>query len=808
MPKKETHVSLSTLMNQPNPYGEVAAGSLADAVNICMRRVGTLEPLEDFEEMQENPGALTHKSLPFGETNMFVYANGTTGGGRFVNESAISSFLNVQCGEYVDGLPCGDLGKTFITSTRERQIFTHSRTPIVWDGADVTQNPRPAGLPVVNYCLGLAGTSPAGNVLEDQNWTAYRAHFLRDHEDGYIQVGSPSPPIASQNILLGAAVNPQVHVIWSAEWPVRPGDWLVVSRVKQQMSRDALGDEFRECFRFQLTATETIGRQYVFIDTTADEGLGAFLYVNEFQQGATLTNYMPPPSRDVHTYRGVTWYASTSYFWNLQVTIKNTFGDLVTPEERANGIGTRLATGTVTNGSTAITLVSAADIVGLVPGQSISAGFPANTVIVSITGGGPYTINVNNAFGGATAPGTVVTVVDVFMGVRIPSATGFLQIVAFSAAFGTLTGTVIIPDRTIAEGAELGFAFQVIKPVNKATIIGGNVTATNGQNYSPSLAGAGVPLVRDQRKNRLYFSKPQQPEAVPPVNYLDVGAGEILRILSTQSALYVYCTDGIYRITGDGDDWRVDPFDTTTYLIYPNALDAIGNTQYFWANRGICALSDAGVQSLTDNRIDIDLRAKWKAFTESDPAQVAEIACNQYTREVWLNIWEFTGTANAVWAYVYNEQTAALTAANFNIHSLGYDSNTKKLIADHALTDPGFLTSSLTEKSQVTMAFNPFQADESSDLKQWMEVTLYLEGDGTLPAHVFSAAFTGVGSPVVVNCTTDFQSGYFTKIIPIPKQRSENKQINLALGDMPTTAPWKIFGLSIRYRTASEKLHK
>ena len=54
------------------------------------------------------------------------------------------------------------------------------------------------------------------------------------------------------------------------------------------------------------------------------------------------------------------------------------------------------------------------------------------------------------------------------------------------------------------------------------------------------------------KPNRIYYSKILQPEAVPLVNFIDVGAQDqpILRIFPIRDSLFVYKSDGLYRISG------------------------------------------------------------------------------------------------------------------------------------------------------------------------------------------------------------------------------------------------------------------
>lgn len=104
--------------------------------------------------------------------------------------------------------------------------------------------------------------------------------------------------------------------------------------------------------------------------------------------------------------------------------------------------------------------------------------------------------------------------------------------------------------------------------------------------------------------NRVYFSKIQQPEAVPILNYLNVGASdkEIIRIMPLRESLFVFKEDGLYRISGEPGSGAVTPttftvslFDSSCILIAPDSLAVSNNVIYGWTNQGIIAVTENGV---------------------------------------------------------------------------------------------------------------------------------------------------------------------------------------------------------------------
>jgi len=111
--------------------------------------------------------------------------------------------------------------------------------------------------------------------------------------------------------------------------------------------------------------------------------------------------------------------------------------------------------------------------------------------------------------------------------------------------------------------------------------------------------------------NRIYFSKYQEHEAVPLLNYIDIGSRdqEILRIVQLRESLFILKEDGVYRLAGDpgaNPTWDVGAFDTTAIIKAPDTAITLGNQCYFLSNQGIMQLNESSIQSISrpiDNKI-------------------------------------------------------------------------------------------------------------------------------------------------------------------------------------------------------------
>lgn len=127
--------------------------------------------------------------------------------------------------------------------------------------------------------------------------------------------------------------------------------------------------------------------------------------------------------------------------------------------------------------------------------------------------------------------------------------------------------------------------------------------STTGENFNPSLPTSGSTVISDNevRPNRVYFSKFQQPEAVPIVNFFDVGPRDkaIKRVIPLREAVYILKEDGIYRVTGETGSFVVDAFDGAPLIIAPDSAVALNNRIYFLSTQGIVEVSDTGTQIIS-----------------------------------------------------------------------------------------------------------------------------------------------------------------------------------------------------------------
>jgi hypothetical protein len=182
-------------------------------------------------------------------------------------------------------------------------------------------------------------------------------------------------------------------------------------------------------------------------------------------------------------------------------------------------------------------------------------------------------------------------------------------------------------------------------------------------NYSPAIPdmNGGTPqsFADEVQENRYAWSKHEAPEHVPPINYDFSGAGKILRMIPTRDALWIFCSDGLYRLSGDGGDlpdaFRLDPADPNLILAARGAVATLKETVWCYSNRGLVAISDdngiqdIGIGMVGDLLPGDNYANTWDTFLE----------CDQLHQEVWLTFRSGTLGAGSATSYVFNTVTKA-----------------------------------------------------------------------------------------------------------------------------------------------------
>lgn len=803
---KQTILRPAGIITQPNEYGELAPGSLSVGSGIQIRRPSVIEPRNAFKTWWA-PTLDIYKMWAVAGDQVIIIGPGSDYFTNVVDGTGPSNSLVL---DGPDSLTEYTPGKTHLTEVRDRVIFTYQRYPVIWNPTDGTYNARQAG--IAPLLISDITPTAGGNIWQATKYIGYAAVVRRTEADGYVVRGAVSSKLSAYS---GADKLAVVRITWPSTAVLQANDIIELYRLPQQTSAGLLGAEYRLAVEYKLSAANLIAGYVDITDTCLETALANYLYTNPSQKGSGKTYNMPPPSSDVVTFKGATFYVATSVWHQVAVRIPNTWGGtLATTDEIAHGIGSRQTQGNFTNGQALFTVT---DATGIKTGQIIHTTVTGldNKIVTNVNGN---IITASGPSGQTIGPGISVSFYDVIAidGVSLDAHTPEALINALGAAMiaGTVdtwlhTSPTIDLNTYSVDGPML--TFMNVVPPNSFTI-----EATNGANYSPPLAefdSAAQTSLDEPRTNRVYFSEIDQPENVPPDNRFLIGSGTILKLWATQDSLFAFCSDGIYRIDGDGDDWSVKPFDPDTILLSPDAVGSMDNQIYAFTTAGLISLTDTGaVKKISAPYIDEELRELWNVFTTvTNPLPYTwcvQLSCDKHRNEVWLNFNDYENPAvGHIKTWIWNVNTGTfVTQSDENAVAIVYAPFLRSILtAGIALPIKEY---DADRWMATNVEFNSIYADDLGLLKQWIDVTMFLESltedalctprfEGEYyPAPYLIEAFYGAFDHVIAPLLTACHSKHlrFGYILEEP-------------GDS-LNPYYKLNGLTVRYRLASEALRQ
>lgn len=269
----------------------------------------------------------------------------------------------------------------------------------------------------------------------------------------------------------------------------------------------------------------------------------------------------------------------------------------------------------------------------------------ASTRVVSVSGAGPYTITLSNNLLATAASATFefgdfVTISSVdyvasYAGQYGPGpapistatrlfscgpndtpgtvAMWLAQCVNYDAVIANRGWRVVPTSSETAYGALTAGDFTIEEYGLGAAAfdLEGNLSSFSPLAFWPNLTGA-ITSSNDRATNRVMWSAPDEPEAVPLPNFVDLATSSAIvqRLVPLRASLLAFTTEGLYRIAGTPPDgWAVDLIDPTIRLVSRDTADVIDGTAYAWTTRGVIAVDESGF-------VDVSTGAIGKALTE------------------------------------------------------------------------------------------------------------------------------------------------------------------------------------------------
>lgn len=360
------------------------------------------------------------------------------------------------------------------------------------------------------------------------------------------------------------------------------------------------------------------------LDIVPDALRGATIYTASSQQGLAQQNSPPPLAYDLAVFRDCLFFGNTSGLQTYNLTLLGTgtpsgiqSGDTIS----LGGVTfTAASSETISTGTFAVapvvlvtptasthsntTLDTISAMTSIAVGQSISGtGIPAGTFVVSVNGGGSSVVMSQAATASAGGVSITFTGDSAAQAIR-DTALSLVRVInryASSTLFAYyLSGPNDLPGQILLQSRTVGSAvFYALS--SRSTC------------WSPALPTSGTTQASTNsvNKNYIFYSKSQQPEAVPIGNYLPVGSADknILRIIALRDSLFILKEDGVFYLTGtDPTNFQVWPLDYTTNIVSAESAVSLNNQIY--------CLTTQGVVSITQNGVSIMSRSIESSLTE------------------------------------------------------------------------------------------------------------------------------------------------------------------------------------------------
>jgi hypothetical protein len=668
-PLTEVRVRALGLHLDPNAY-ELPPGALRVADNVHFRRHGVAEPRHGFDSGTV-PGASGRflKTILWGTQRIMAtdapqLRRVLTSPGEVLDENGQSITWD-DPSKIQRAFAANNLYITSATGVRRMDSPTATVAPL-------------AGVPGPGAVHVELQTS--GGWLANDEAVAYRALLMREVNGRQLR----SAPSGRYGVISdGAARLPVVRIPLPDD--AAAGDHLELYRTRTFASASTAfdsGDEMRmAASRVVAAADITAGYMEIEDHTSNDNALGAALYTNATQQGILQGNYRPPKADDVALHQRMLFYGRT--FRPHSVVVE------ASADAALDTMGSFSPSGDFTNGSPTVTNVNS--FMGLAVGQTVSETWPdegtlipSGTTIVALDPGASTVTMSANATASVTTQIFVAydwISVDgqkywISLATHDPARRIFIATkqdgVFIAHAMGSFAG-VFSENPPPGRDMYAEYIGDAQRPgavrITATDGTGFAIRATKGTDWQPELAHDDDLLESqaEDRPHRLYFSKPDEPEAVPLGNWVEIGAETkpILRLIPLRDSLLVFKTDGIFRVTGRTPrQLAVDPLNVDARLVHRDAVAVLDDRVVAWTTMGIVVISDIAV-----TRIDTPIQNGLRSITtemhralelnENPNVRGAWVAVNVLDGEIMVGAPQAATSGRTQHIWVYNTRTDA-----------------------------------------------------------------------------------------------------------------------------------------------------
>jgi hypothetical protein len=705
---------------------------------------------------------------------------------------------------------------------RGRSLVTCSLGVAIFDypapSSSTERTPRIAGIFPPYYLVSTAAAYSAGaGAMADDRHCHCVAVIRRKFSDGYEIVSAPG--VAAHTVTSGTGTddNKITHSVFFDTRFTKVGDIVEIYRTRSQefgTTRVNTGSDYYLAKSLSLSATDISNSFATVVDVTPDSALGDALYTNDGVQGSESAALVPPTCTSMAVFRNHTFYLCITDPPIFSVKNTTFWGPMLSTAGaglRASGYGDlRVTAGlSVTSGSPVVSGFAAGVTDNVVAGQSITVTPGPSGYVLSKTAT-TVTVSANSAATNASSQGRILDVFEVD-GVSVNADT----IASLSAGLGPNYLASCLS--RVVSSADPGFTNPSTVPADKCfiakktmwgqTLPTMTVRATRGNLLDPPLprienSETATTYTTTAKPNAFTWSEENQPENCPATNTAFCGTGTIYAGYATRDALWIFASDGLWRLSGTGGqagrgyDWRLDPIDSTLILSGPQAGCVLRDKVYAMTSRGFVAIDSSGnVIELSDERIDDQLLAAgWPSSSVSyDTTGNLFLVPDEVNNEVIIKQRDETDTLT-LWRY--NATTDAFTkdkTPTAPMHGVFFDYYRKPMLLQVGTGRIDFLVQDTTTFNTADLTYQPLFASSPFDMHHWQTVNVAAESNTASLLVYVGTTLIGTRSMVAGD-----SSIYSRRSFGVPRSApavSNNIQLRIVGGS--SSQQFKLLGVEV-----------
>lgn len=666
------------LWKTSNPL-DAPDGALETADNAVIRRRNVVESRRGQAADANVPGGANVNSLVAFEGGVVAHTTDNS-----VAKRDDDTTMTAYSGTYLP--PTGE--RTRFVEGGGGLYFTTNAGPYRLDS--LTSTPTPAGVPP-----GLEGS---GMTVGSSGWlannltTGYRLVWGRRDEDGAVLLGAPSGRITVTNTA-GAGRDVELST------PIPDGilldvHFLQVYRTVREVTSPAdPGEDFAQVAEVFPTADDIAAGTITVTDISSFAN-GEAAYFSQNTGGGVLdSKNQPPLLTDAVMFKGYMFGVVQAYQQSLSLTLLAVGGGTAL----SSGMGLRFYDGITTEDYTAGVAESFPNVFQVSSGGTAAQNIEdtARSLVRAINSRSGGLLYATYASSDGDLPGKIIITSRVVGGPRI-QAEAIVNAAPWTprmrlrreptSAVQRSAGVVTVTYGLFPHGVTVGDTIELVDyldPADEALFPRGIKTVTQTLSlfefrYAEAGANASAAdgLIFTSTTEPVYFTQEatggswahsafEEPDAWPPRFQWNIGGANavLYRIIGQGEALLFWTSAGLYRLTGtDETDFALRPVDDTVRLAGKNTVVALGNKAYALTDQGVVAVSDLGVEKVSEE-IDAALlpfysgSASAREATEAAGFGIASESENEYI----LFLPSESGDVGdpATQAYVYNAQTGA-----------------------------------------------------------------------------------------------------------------------------------------------------